>query len=191
MRIAVCRPRCRTTYGGAEVVADQLADELRLRGHEVELIAIPYSWVGPRVLDNALVWRMLDVNQTPGKPTDLVIATKFPSYGVRHPNKVVWLVHQFRQAYDFDRTEFAQFGESPSARATMQAVQRFDKVALGEARRDLHDLRERRRPAEAVLGPRRRPSCRRRRRSSPTAPRPTTASSSRSTGSTATSASTS
>ena len=135
MRIAVCRPLVPYVYGGAEVVADQLADELRLRGHEVELIAIPYSWVGARSLDNALVWRMLDVDQTPGKPTELVIATKFPSYGVRHANKVVWLVHQFRQAYDFDRGEFAQFGESAPARATMLAVQRFDKVALGEAQR--------------------------------------------------------
>jgi glycosyltransferase involved in cell wall biosynthesis len=135
MRIAVCRPQVPYTYGGAEVVADQLADELRLRGHEVELIAVPYQWVGARSLDNALVWRMLDVNQTAGKPTDLVIATKFPSYGIRHSNKVVWLVHQFRQAYDFDRGEFAQFGESPSARATMQAVRRFDQVALGEARK--------------------------------------------------------
>ena len=39
MRIAVCRPQVPFVYGGAEVVADQLADELRLRGHEVELVA--------------------------------------------------------------------------------------------------------------------------------------------------------
>ena len=64
-----------------------------------------------------------------------MIATKFPSYGIRHPNKVVWLVHQFRQAYDYDRTEFGQFSESPDDRATRLAVERFDAVALGEARR--------------------------------------------------------
>ena len=100
------------TYGGAEVVADQLVDELRIRGHEVDLIAVPNAWIGARVLDQALIWRMIEVNQTPGKPTDLVIATKFPSYGIRHPNKVVWLVHQFRQAYDFDRGEFGQYSNT-------------------------------------------------------------------------------
>ena len=64
-----------------------------------------------------------------------MIGTKFPSYGIRHPNKVVWLVHQFRQAYDFDRGEFGQFSESPGDRATRLAVERFDRVALGEARK--------------------------------------------------------
>jgi glycosyltransferase involved in cell wall biosynthesis len=64
-----------------------------------------------------------------------VIATKFPSYGVRHPNKVVWLVHQFRQAYDYDRTELGQFSESPEDRATRRAVERFDRATLGEARK--------------------------------------------------------
>lgn len=43
---------------------------------------------------------------------DLVVPMKFPSYLVRHPNKVVWLIHQFRQAYD-RRTEQSDFGPGP------------------------------------------------------------------------------
>jgi glycosyltransferase involved in cell wall biosynthesis len=54
---------------------------------------------------------------------------------VRHPNKVVWLLHQFRQAYELDRTELGQFGESAEERATRRAVHRLDKVALGEAKK--------------------------------------------------------
>ena len=64
-----------------------------------------------------------------------MIATKFPAYCVRHPNKVAWVLHQFRQAYDYDRTELGQFSESPEDRATRAAVERLDRVALGEARR--------------------------------------------------------
>jgi glycosyltransferase involved in cell wall biosynthesis len=64
-----------------------------------------------------------------------VIATKFPSYAVRHPRKVVWLLHQFRQAYELDRTELGQFGEEPVDRATRRAVHRLDRLALGEAER--------------------------------------------------------
>jgi glycosyltransferase involved in cell wall biosynthesis len=136
MRIAVCRPQVPFVYGGAEVVADTLVDELRVRGHEAELVAIPYKWYpGSRVLDQAFLWRLLDLTEADGRPIDLVIATKFPSYGIRHPNKIVWLVHQLRQAYDYDRTAFGQFSESPEDRATRQAVERFDRVALGEARR--------------------------------------------------------
>jgi glycosyltransferase involved in cell wall biosynthesis len=54
---------------------------------------------------------------------------------VRHPNKVAWVLHQFRQAYDYDRTALGQFDESPVDRATRQAVMRLDAVTLGEARK--------------------------------------------------------
>jgi len=136
MRVAVCRPQVPFVYGGAELVADQLVDELRVRGHEAELVAVPFKWYpGTRVLDQAFVWRLLDLEAGDGNPIELVIATKFPSYGIRHANKVVWLVHQFRQAYDYDRGEYGQFSESPEDRATRLAVGRFDTVALGEARR--------------------------------------------------------
>jgi glycosyltransferase involved in cell wall biosynthesis len=45
------------------------------------------------------------------------------------------VLHQFRQAYDYDRTELGQFDESPADRATRRAVERLDAVALGEARK--------------------------------------------------------
>ena len=37
---------------------------------------------------------------------DRVIALKFPAYYVEHDNKVLWLLHQFRQAYDLWGTTF-------------------------------------------------------------------------------------
>jgi glycosyltransferase involved in cell wall biosynthesis len=54
---------------------------------------------------------------------------------VRHPEKRVWLVHQFRQAYELDRTDLGQFGESPEDRAIRRKVQQLDRVGLGEATR--------------------------------------------------------
>ena len=46
-----------------------------------------------------------------GEPIDVVIATRFPSYAVRHPRKVVWLIHQFRQIYELEGTRFSDFGD--------------------------------------------------------------------------------
>jgi glycosyltransferase involved in cell wall biosynthesis len=136
MRVAVCAPQVPFVRGGAEIFADDLVGELRARGHEAELVTVPFKWYpGTRVLTQAFLWRLLDLEEADGRPIELVIATKFPSYTVRHPNKVVWLLHQFRQAYDLDRTELGQFGESAEDRATRRAVQRLDRVALGEARR--------------------------------------------------------
>jgi glycosyltransferase involved in cell wall biosynthesis len=136
MRIAVCAPQVPFARGGAEIFADDLVGELRAREHEVDLVTVPYKWYpGERVLSQAFLWRLLDLSESDGRAIDLVIATKFPSYAVRHPNKVVWLLHQFRQAYELDRTELGQFGESAEERATRRAVHRLDKVALGEARK--------------------------------------------------------
>src|SRR4051812_34015639 len=136
MRIAVCAPQVPFARGGAEIFADDLVGELRERGHETDLVTIPYKWYpGERVLSQAFLWRLLDVSESDGRAIELGIATKFPSYAVRHPNKIVWLLHQSRQAYELDRTDLGQFGESAEDRATRRAVQRLDGVALGEARK--------------------------------------------------------
>ena len=136
MRIAVCAPQVPFVRGGAEIVSERLVDELRKRNHAAELVTIPFKWYpGERVLTQAFLWRLADLEEADGAPIDLVVATKFPSYVVRHSNKVVWLLHQFRQAYELDRTELGQFDESPEDRALRRAVHRLDKLALGEARK--------------------------------------------------------
>jgi glycosyltransferase involved in cell wall biosynthesis len=136
VRIAVCAPQVPFLHGGAEIVSERLVEELRQREHEADLVTIPYKWYpGTRVLSQALLWRLVDLTESDGRPIDLAIATKFPAYAVRHPNKVVWLLHQFRQAYELDRTELGQFGEEPLDRATRRAVHRLDKATLGEAKR--------------------------------------------------------
>ena len=130
------RPQVPFARGGAEIFTDQLVEELRARGHEADLVSVPFKWYpGARVLTQAFLWRMLDLDEADGKRIDVVIATKFPSYLVRHPDKRVWLVHQFRQAYELDGTELGQFGDSAEDRATRRAIHRLDRVALGEARR--------------------------------------------------------
>jgi glycosyltransferase involved in cell wall biosynthesis len=136
MRIAVCAPQVPFERGGTEILAETLVGQLRTRDHEVEHVKIPFKWYpGPRALREALLWRLVDLEEAQERPVDLVIATKFPSYAISHPNKVVWLVHQFRQAYELDRADFGQFGEDPVDRATVRAVHRVDRKTLGEAKR--------------------------------------------------------
>jgi glycosyltransferase involved in cell wall biosynthesis len=136
MRIAVVRPQVPFVRGGAEIFTDELVDELRDRGHDTDLVSVPFKWYpGARVLTQAFLWRMLDLDEADGRKIDVVIATKFPSYVVRHREKRVWLVHQFRQAYELDGTDLGQFGPSPEDRALRRRVQELDRVALGEATR--------------------------------------------------------
>lgn len=136
MRICVCASQVPFTRGGAEILVDSLVGELRRRGFDTDLVTVPFSW-NPRLqlLQSALAWRLLDLRDAAGRAPDLVIATKFPSYLVRHPNKVVWLIHQFRQVYDLLGTPYSDFTDTPEDRATARMVHTMDTRSLSEADR--------------------------------------------------------
>jgi len=108
--VAVCAAQVPFFKGGAEAHVNGLVEKLRENGYETELINIPYKWY-PRkqLLKSIQIWEMLDLTESNGKKIDMVISTKFPSYFVRHPNKVLWLIHQYRQVYDLFETPYSGF----------------------------------------------------------------------------------
>ena len=134
-RILVCNAQVPFASGGAERHADGLVRELVAAGHEAELVRLPFKWY-PReeILTSALAWRLLDVSEADGRRVDLVIPMKFPSYLVRHENKVVWLIHQFRQAYDRFGTSESDFTASPADARWRELIADADRTGLGEAR---------------------------------------------------------
>jgi len=135
-RIVICGTQVPFARGGAEGLVVALRSQLIERGYEVELVTLPFAWA-PRVqiFRSAMAWRLLDLTKVEERPVDLVICTRFPSYVVRHPNKVVWLIHQFRQVYELMDTPFSDFGESAEDQAAIDLVRRIDRRTLGEARR--------------------------------------------------------
>jgi glycosyltransferase involved in cell wall biosynthesis len=133
-RICICGVQAPFVRGGAQNLVDSLQDKLCERGFEVEVVQLPFSWVPKaHIVKGALAWRLLDLTQSFGQRIDMVIATRFPSYVVKHPNKVVWLVHQFRQAYDLDGTQYACFDQSPADRRMIGMIRGIDNRVLGEA----------------------------------------------------------
>jgi glycosyltransferase involved in cell wall biosynthesis len=108
--IAVCAAQVPFFRGGAESHVDALVGQLKSRGYEVELINIPYKWYPhAQLLRSMEIWQKLDLSESNGKKIDLVIATKFPSYFIEHPRKVVWLIHQYRQMYDLLDSPYSAF----------------------------------------------------------------------------------
>ncbi|KAA0255712.1 MAG: glycosyltransferase [Acidobacteria bacterium] len=135
-RVLVCNAQVPFVSGGAERHAQGLVRELRAAGHEAELVQLPFKWYPrPQILLSALAWRLLDLTESDGKRVDLVVPMKFPSYLVRHPNKVVWLIHQFRQAYDRFGTEGSDFDAGPEDTRWRELIAEADATGLGEARR--------------------------------------------------------
>lgn len=136
MRVLVCGVQVPFVFGGAEILVRSLADELGRRGCEVDTVALPFTWPDrTQLFKSCLSWRLLDLTEVEGRRIDLVIATRFPSYVVKHPNKVVWLVHQLRQAYDLEGTRYSDFGPSPRDRRVVEMLRAMDRRTLSEARR--------------------------------------------------------
>lgn len=91
MRIVIAEPR--DPFAPDTMARDTraLADQLRQRGHEVEAVSLPPSPASAGIRADAAAWRLLDLGRSNLKPIDLLIATGFPAYCVRHPRKVAWM----------------------------------------------------------------------------------------------------
>jgi glycosyltransferase involved in cell wall biosynthesis len=135
-RILVATAQVPFASGGAERHARGLVRELGAAGHEVDLVQLPFKWY-PReeIVTSALAWRLLDLSEADGRRVDLVIPMKFPSYLVRHENKVVWLIHQFRQAYDRFGTADSDFDAGERDTRWRELIRCADAAGLGEARK--------------------------------------------------------
>jgi len=135
-RVLVLAVQTPFSDGGAERHVRRLTEELGKRGVDADLVTMPL----PErerfdLVRGALAWRSLDLTEVGGEAVDAVIATRFPSYAIRHPNKIVWLIHQYRQAYDQLGTEYSDFTSSPEDRRTREVIARIDQVGLTEARK--------------------------------------------------------
>jgi glycosyltransferase involved in cell wall biosynthesis len=114
----------------------QLVDRLRERGYAADLVSVPFKWYPKEeILAHAAAWRLLDLSESNGSPIDLVIGTKFPSYFARHPNKVAWLIHQYRAAYELCGTAYSDFTHADLDVGLRRQLIDLDTAMLGECRR--------------------------------------------------------
>ena len=134
--IVVCEAQVPFVSGGAESLSRELVEQLRGRGYLTELISIPFQ-CGPKgeTLSHAAAWRLIDLSESNGVPIDLAITTKFPTYFVRHPNKVSWLLHQHRAAYELSGTPYSDFQHTEEDVGLRESIIDLDTRMLGECRR--------------------------------------------------------
>jgi glycosyltransferase involved in cell wall biosynthesis len=134
--IAVCEAQVPFVEGGAEAHVGELIERLRERGYQTSRISVPFKWYPKdEILAHATAWRLIDLSESSGQRIDLVIATKFPSYFVRHPHKVTWLIHQYRAAYELCGTPYSDFDHIEGDVALREHLIALDTRMLGESRR--------------------------------------------------------
>ena len=135
VRIIVATTQVPFVRGGAEIHAQELCAALIAAGHCADIVAIPFKWDPPqRVLDHMLACRLLDLSETNGLSVDLVIGLKFPAYLVKHPNKVLWIVHQYRSAYDMWNSPLDDLATYPDGMRVREAVRAADAHIIPQAR---------------------------------------------------------
>lgn len=127
MNIIVTNPAVPFVYGGAEILAHNLAQELSRAGHTVEICSIPFRWYPPeKILDHMLACRLLDLQESNGRKVDLLIGLGFPAYLVEHSRKVFWVVHQHRQAYDLWQHPLGDIHKWPNGCFIRDAIRSAD-----------------------------------------------------------------
>jgi glycosyltransferase involved in cell wall biosynthesis len=134
--IVVCEAQVPFVEGGAEYHVRELVRQLRAHGYTTTLVSVPFKWYPKiEILPHAAAWRMLDLSESNGVAIDLAIGTKFPSYFVRHPRKVAWLIHQYRAAYELCGTPYSDFDHVEQDVGLREQLMRLDREMLGECRR--------------------------------------------------------
>ena len=132
-RILVCAPQVPFVHGGAELFVDNFVRALREHGYNAEVVSIPFrDYPHETYVRHASLWRSLELD------ADVVIATKFPSYYVNHPRKIVWLFHNYRGIYDLLGTPYSGYSRNrPDDLQLIEWTRTQDFEFLSEAQKVL------------------------------------------------------
>lgn len=135
MRILIATTQVPFVSGGAETLAQGLCDALRFAGHEAEIVAVPFKWYPPEtILDHMLACRLLDLTESAGTNVDLLIGLKFPAYLIPHPNKVLWILHQHRAAYELWEHPLGDLIHAPDGVQIRDAIRHADRQIIPDAK---------------------------------------------------------
>ena len=130
MKVLVVNNMAPFVWGGAEELAAHLQKNLVIAGHEAEILRIPFQWEpATRIPSQMLMVRAFELWNV-----DHVIALKFPAYLVRHPKKTLWLLHQYRQAYDLYDTGQTNLPPGVAGLELQYLIQHADQDSFAESR---------------------------------------------------------
>ena len=129
MKVLVLNNMVPFLWGGAEALAENLVQKLNAtHGVRAELIKIPFNWEpAERLIDEILICRSMRLYNA-----DLMIGLKFPAYLVPHNRKRLWLLHQYRQAYDLWGAGQSNIPNTPRGREIRRAVIEADNRCFSD-----------------------------------------------------------
>lgn len=130
MKVLIVNNMAPFVWGGAEELATHLQKNLLIAGHEAEILRIPFQWEpAARIPSQMLMVRAFELRNV-----DHVIALKFPAYLIRHPKKTLWLLHQYRQAYDLFDAGQTNLPAGAAGLELKSLIRQADQESFSESR---------------------------------------------------------
>lgn len=127
MRVAIATVQVPFITGGATLLAEGLHKAIAARNIPVTTVTLPFRFGPPAEVERSMrVWEDEDYTHFNYYEPDRVVCLMFPSYGLKHPSKVVWMLHQHRSAYEL----FDEARASAEERALRDSVHAFDRTHL-------------------------------------------------------------
>ncbi len=131
MKVALCSSYVPFINGGARFIVEWLAAELVKRGHQTEIVWLPFVETPDTMFRQMMAYRMIDI----AKSADKLIAFRPPAYVIPHPNKTLWFIHHFRKFYDLWETPHNPLEDNAAGRAFRSRLFAADTAAISEAKR--------------------------------------------------------
>ena len=114
------------------MLRSRLAEAMRAQGHDVDIVLLPLAPSSPAAIEDLVDFAGRMEPARWDVPPDVVVALRFPAYLVQHPRKRVWLLHQFRQYYEY-YGQTRERSNDPRLEAARARVVEADTRALGAA----------------------------------------------------------
>jgi glycosyltransferase involved in cell wall biosynthesis len=132
MNVLILNTQIPFCYGGAEVLAEDLQQQLNFAGHKAEILTLPFKWYPQQTLVNTLLAsKLLDITNFNGVNIDRVIALKFPLWLIPHPDMSLWILHQHRSAYDLWDSDYSDLLAMPDGKMVKELIVQEDSAAIG------------------------------------------------------------
>lgn len=136
MNIVIVENHILFIKGGVEYHTENLKEALLRAGHNVELLRIPFNSYPPEnIVKHILLRRMLDLKHVSGRSIDMLIAMRFPNYYIEHDNRVVWLIHPHKSAYELWDRPFIDLPRDPGGYGIRNFILELDRKHLGNAKK--------------------------------------------------------
>ena len=135
MRVLIASTFVPFVYGGGTKIVFDLKQEMQKRGFEVDSTLIPLNSHWSDLSSQTVGLRLFDLSESSGNRIDRLITIRYPSYALRHPNKVAWFIHHHREAYDLWDSEWCGIPHSSVGTHYREMIQHSDTSYLRECQK--------------------------------------------------------